>query len=56
MFAANAGAKAVYGCEMSKAMYDISCECITFNHFTEEVNLLHKKSTELTVPEDIPKR
>ena len=56
MFAAEAGAKAVYGCDMSKTMYEMSCDVVLTNQMAQKIQLMHSKSTDLQIPGDIPER
>ena len=51
-----AGATDIYGCEMSKTMYDVACDVLRVNQATEKMSLMHKKSTDLKIPEDIAER
>ena len=56
LFAAEGGAETVYGCEMSKTMYELACDVISSNNMTDKIKILHRKSTDLLVPKDIPER
>ena len=56
MFAVQAGAKKVYGCEMSKTMYEMSCDVLGSNGMRDKINLIHKKSTDMSVPQDLAAR
>ena len=56
MFAVKAGAKSVYACEMSKAMHDVSCDVLAANQMRDNIRLFHKMSSDLKIPEDLPKR
>ncbi|XP_013393172.1 protein arginine N-methyltransferase 9 isoform X1 [Lingula anatina] len=56
MFAAKAGAQEVYSCEMSKTMYELAGDVLVANQMKDKVHLIHAKSTDITVPDDIPKR
>ena len=55
MFAAQTGAE-VYACEMSKTMYEMSCDIVGANQLTDDVMLLHKRSNDLVINQDLPKR
>ncbi len=54
MFAVQAGAKNVYGCEMSKTMYEVSHDVVSANHMEDKIHLIHKLSTDLEIPQDLP--
>ncbi|XP_053713553.1 protein arginine N-methyltransferase 9 [Synchiropus splendidus] len=56
MCAKKAGAAEVYACELSKTMYDLACEVLAANGMKGQINILHKKSLEMEVPRDIPRR
>ena len=56
MLAAEAGARAVYGCDMSKTMYEMSCDVILTNQMSQKIHLIHSKSNDLQIPEDISER
>ena len=56
MFAVESGAKEVYACEMSKTMYDMAQDVLKANNMESAVRMVHKKSTELTIGDDIPHR
>lgn len=56
LFAVEAGASDIFGCEMSKTMYDVACDVLRGNQAAERVTLIHKKSTDLKIPEDLPER
>lgn len=56
MIAVDAGAEAVYGCEVSKTMYEVSCDVVTANQMAEHIKLINKKSQHLVIPDDLPDR
>ena len=56
MLAVRAGASLVYACEMSKTMFEVATDIISANGMSTNIHLIHKNSTELIVPEDIPGR
>ena len=56
MFAAEAGAKRVHGCEMSRTMYEMSHDIVAANHMAHQVQLIHKKSTDLVIGPDLPQK
>lgn len=56
MFAVQSGARFVHACEMSKTMYEMSHDVLAANQMQDQVCLLHKKSTELIIPDDLPRR
>ena len=56
MFAAEGGGQKVYGCEMSKTMYELSVDVISSNNMSDKVTILHRKSNDIDVPKDIPER
>ena len=56
MLAVRAGASSVYACEMSKTMFEVATDIIATNGMSTNVHLIHKNSTELTIPDDIPGR
>ena len=56
MLATLAGAESVYACEMSKPMYELSCDILTANRMAEEITVMHKKSSDVQVGVDIPQR
>lgn len=56
MFAAEAGAKSVFGCDMSKTMYEMSCDVVLTNQLADQINLIHSKSTDLKIPENLPEK
>ncbi|XP_038055688.1 protein arginine N-methyltransferase 9-like isoform X2 [Patiria miniata] len=56
VFAVNAGAKSVFACEESQDMVRLSHDVLAANQMQDRVQLLHKLSTDMKVPEDIPNR
>ena len=56
LFAAEGGGQKVYGCEMSKTMYELSVDVIASNNMTDKITILHRKSNDIDVPKDIPER
>ncbi|XP_070552194.1 protein arginine N-methyltransferase 9-like isoform X2 [Ptychodera flava] len=54
MFSVQSGAKHVYGCEMSKTMYELGRDVLVTNHMSDKVMLLNMKSTDMTIPRDLP--
>ena len=56
MFAAQSGAKEVFACEMSKTMFDLSLDILSANQMADCVHVINKKSHDLTIPEDMPRR
>ena len=56
MFAVQAGAERVYGCEMSRTMYNLSCDVLSANHVRDRVTMVPKKSTEMCIPADMDER
>lgn len=56
MFAASAGARHVSACEVSKTMYDVAVKVLESNALTEDVKLIHIKSTDLLIPQHVPER
>ncbi|XP_013877926.1 protein arginine N-methyltransferase 9 [Austrofundulus limnaeus] len=56
MCAKKAGAAEVFACELSKTMYELACEVVAANGMDGSISILHKKSLEMEVPADIPRR
>lgn len=56
MFAVQGGAEEVYACEMSKTMYEMGHDVLKANKMETQVHTIHKKSTDMKVGDDIPKR
>lgn len=56
MFAIQGGAKEVYACEMSKTMHEMGRDVLKANNMETLVHTIHKKSTDIKVGEDIPKK
>ena len=56
MFAVQSGAKLVYACEMSKTMYDLSLDILAANQMKDSVHVINKKSHDLAIPDDVPRR
>ncbi|XP_077984857.1 protein arginine N-methyltransferase 9-like [Glandiceps talaboti] len=56
MFAVKAGAKRVYGCEMSKTMFGVAKDVLVTNHMSDKIHLLNIKSTDIIVPTHLPER
>ncbi|KAG8453962.1 hypothetical protein GDO86_000549 [Hymenochirus boettgeri] len=56
MFAKKAGAPRVYACELSKTMYEVASEVVTANQMDGQIKLLHMKSHDIQIPENIPER
>ena len=54
MFAVDCGAKQVYSCDMSKTMFEMACDVVQHNNKADRIQLIHAKSTDLQIPEDIP--
>jgi len=54
MMAARAGAQQVTGCEMVPALAEVSQRIIQANRLDDRIKVLNKKSTSMTVGEDIP--
>lgn len=54
MFAVQEGAKKVYACELSKTMYEVSIDVLRANQMLDSIHLINKKSTEMSVGEDLP--
>ncbi|KAH3840796.1 protein arginine N-methyltransferase 9-like [Dreissena polymorpha] len=52
----SAGAQQITACDGSRAMYDVAFDVLGANGAQEEITLLHKHSTALTVPDDLPSR
>ena len=56
MFSIESNAPWVYACEMTKAMYEVSCDVLAANNMGDKVNMIHKMSTDLIIPQDIPQK
>ena len=56
LFAAEGGAKVVHGCEMTKTMYEVSCDVVSANQMEDKVFVKHKLSRDLVIPIDLPER
>ncbi|XP_050829507.1 protein arginine N-methyltransferase 9 isoform X2 [Serinus canaria] len=56
MFAKKAGASFVYGCELSKTMYELARDVVAANNMEREIKLLHLKSLDIEIPKHIPER
>ena len=56
MMSVNAGAKEVITCEASKTIAATAKEIISENGYENKIKVLHKKSTDLFVGEDLPKK
>ncbi|XP_053316658.1 protein arginine N-methyltransferase 9 [Spea bombifrons] len=56
MFAKKAGALRVYGCELSKTMYELACEVVAANQMEDGIKLLHMKSYDIQIPQNIPEK
>jgi tetratricopeptide (TPR) repeat protein len=56
MMAVRAGAKKVIACEMSAPLATIARQVIADNNYSDQITILHKKSTNLTIGEDLPAR
>lgn len=54
MFAAAAGARHVYCCEMNPHLADIARKCIATNGFTDRITVIAKHSKDIQVGVDIP--
>lgn len=56
MFAARAGAKHVYCCEMSKTIAEIASRCIAKNGYGNKITLLKKHSSDICIGVDLPSK
>ena len=56
MFAVEGGARRVYSCDMSKTMFEMACDVIQDNKMADRIHVIHAKSTDLSVPQDIPEK
>lgn len=56
MMAARAGARQVTGCEMVQSLAEVSRQVIQDNQLSDRITVVHKKSTAMTVGEDIPEK
>lgn len=56
MMAAQAGARHVYGCEVSPAVVQIGHEVVACNGFADRITLIGKDCRQLSVPTDLPER
>ena len=56
MMAVRFRAKKVYACELSPAMVALSRQVLEANGMSNDVSLIHKVSTEVSVPEHLPER
>merc|ERR1711991_358637 len=56
MMSFNAGAKEVISCEASKTLAATANEIISENGYENKIKVLHKKSTDLLVGEDLPNK
>ena len=56
MFAVQANASEVFACEMTKAMYEVSCDVIKANNMDDQIEMIHKMSTDLIIPQDLPQK
>lgn len=55
LYAHYSGAKNVYACEYSPVMCDIAGQVFSRNG-ADNIKLIHKASTDLIIPEDLPER
>ena len=56
MLAVRSGAARVYACEVNSAMVKTSHDVISANEMEDRIRVVHKMSTDSSVPEDIPER
>ncbi|XP_056591683.1 protein arginine N-methyltransferase 9 [Triplophysa dalaica] len=56
MCAKMAGAAEVYACELSKTMYELACEVVSANGMADSIKIIHMKSLDMAIPQNIPKR
>lgn len=56
MCAKMAGAAEVYACELSKTMYELACEVVSANGMADSIKIIHMKSLDMEIPQNIPKR
>ena len=46
----------MYACEMNATMVTMSHDILAANRMTDNVAMIHKMSTEMTIPRDLPER
>lgn len=56
MLAVRSGASNVFACELNFTMVTMSHDILRANQMEERVKIIHKTSTEVTVPTDLPER
>lgn len=56
LFAVEAGAKDIYACDDSSIMIEIATEVFYANNVLGKVKLIHKNSSDIKIPVDIPTR
>ena len=56
MLAVQGGAARVYACEMNATMVTMSHDILAANRMADKVAVIHKMSTELSLPTDLPER
>ena len=56
MMAARAGAKAVYACESEDQVAQVAQEIIQENGYDQQIRLITKRSTDMSVGKDLPQR
>ena len=56
MLAVRSGASQVYACEMDTTMATMSRDIIAANGMTDEISVINKISTDLTIPQELPER
>lgn len=56
MLAVQSGATRVYACELNATMVTMSHDILAANQMADKVKVIHKTSTEISVPADLPER
>lgn len=56
MLAVRSGAARVYACELNTTMVTMSHDILASNGMADKVAIIHKTSTEATIPADLPER
>ena len=56
MLAVRSGAARVYACELNTTMVTVSHDILASNGMADKVAIIHKTSTEATIPADLPER
>ena len=56
MFAVGAGAQSVVACETSRTMYELAEDVLSANQMADRIRLVNKASTDLIIPDDLPKK